>query len=268
MSQIKPFTLMVNSAEINGELYYSDSEISPETQGIIICHGIPAGLNPDYSPNTTSGYEALARTFSSMGYDTIIFNFSGTGKSGGNLDLAEWVKQLEAVIKYYRDTVIKNRNYGGNTILLHLLGFSAGAAVSVMATANLQSPVEIISLALCACPGNFRFLIDKLTEKGVLEWFKSAGFFRSAETLPSEKKWLQNLLSVEPEKYIHKIKTRNILIIHGEKDDIVTPEHATNLYNRATTNKKLIIHPDEGHQLRHSEKVIKNLKKWFEDQSV
>ena len=290
MPQRTPFTLSVNSTEIKGELYQSASEKSPNPPALIICHGIPAGDNPCYTPGSSSGYELLAGIFSEMGYNTIIFNFSGTGKSGGNLDLSEWVKQLKEVIKYYRDKAIENIEdqkkdafssvqeplQKDNKISLHLLGFSAGAAVSVMAAAEIQQestkknssekedyPLEIESVALCAPPGNFRFLIDKLTENGVWEWFKGAGFFTSPETLPPKAKWFQNFLSVEPEKYINKIKTGKLLIIHGEKDDLVPPEHATNLYNMATGNKKLIIHPDEGHQLRHSEKVIKNLREWF-----
>ena len=299
MAEKKSFSLEINCAEIKGELYFADlstlhgkknsDNFNKTVPGIIICHGIPAGLNPDYNPNSSSGYEKLALLFSGMGYNSVIFNFSGTGKSGGNLDLSEWVEQLQAVIYFYisyitdlQDKAVGNlkRNTGKEkeAIPLHLLGFSAGAAVSVMVAASLydsrakEKEIEkkevgyqaiIYSMALCACPANFRFLPDKFPENGLWEWFQQAGFFRDSKTLAPKEKWMSNLLTVEPERVIHKIHFEDILFIHGGQDDLVLPEHATRLFSRAEGNKKIIILPEEGHQLRHSETVINHLKNWF-----
>ena len=89
---------------------------------VCLCHGVPSGNPPD--PND-GGYPALAETFCEQKYPVYIFNFRGTGDSGGNFEMPGWTRDLQSVVGYILG-LENNKNRG-----LYLVGFSAGAATSI-----------------------------------------------------------------------------------------------------------------------------------------
>lgn len=250
---VRPFTLTIGGAPVRGQAFIPAEKADREI-GLIISHGIPSGI-PSPEPER-HGYDYLGRIFSKQGFTTLIFNFRGTGSSGGNLDLVDWAEDLREVINHYFHTC-RTPSAG-----LILMGFSAGAAISVEVA--VHDP-RVKALALGACPQNFSFLTHRLSPADLWGWFKTLGLFRQPESLLPPEEWLTRLLSICPADKVPLISPRRLLIMHGDEDDVVPPAHADELYRRAGTGKRLAVFPGAGHQLRVLRRVWRYLTHWLEE---
>jgi fermentation-respiration switch protein FrsA (DUF1100 family) len=54
-----------------------------------------------------------------------------------------------------------------------------------------------------------------------------------------------------------------VLLIHGDKDDLVPVEHAHKLFEKAGEPKKLVIIPGAGHRLRFEHKAVNAALDWL-----
>ncbi len=244
----KKFKLWVDSDELHGEVFLPANE-QKIRGGLILCHGIPSGEG-----RQSKGYDYIGRLFARRQLATVFFNFRGTGESGGNIDLVNWKEDLQELINYYFT------GYGYTPLIF--VGFSAGAAVALEVAAEDD---RVKALALGACPGNFSFLMEKFTPETVWEWFRQLGLFRRPDALSPQEEWLQRFMSIRPEEKIHLLLPRPILIIHGEKDDLVPLSDAYSLYERAGGDKRVVTFPRVGHRLRSSRKALKYLQIWIEE---
>ncbi len=121
---VEEIRLKADGLELRGELHIpSRDKVHPT---LCICHGIPAAP-PD---PTDRGYALLAERFCHAGFTTLIFNFRGTGKSQGNLDILGWTRDLQAALDLLYSLKEVDRNHSC------LLGFSGGAAVSIYSAAH------------------------------------------------------------------------------------------------------------------------------------
>ena len=236
-------SVMAEGIDIRGELYLpGEGKVFP---ALCICHGIPSGNPPDPADG---GYPLLAERFCKDGFITTIFNFRGTGISGGNFDLLGWVKDLEAVISYLHSLPEVDRSQ------LCLMGFSGGAAVSAYVAAH---DPRISKVILCACPAEF----SSLTNQGEsqIEHFRRIGMFRDKDFPRSSEEWLNGFRHVAPINWIDKIAPRSLLLMHGNKG----VDHAWRLYEKAREPKEIAIIEDGEHKLRLSEKAIDTALKWL-----
>jgi putative redox protein len=78
---VEEIHLKADGLELRGELRVPSRD-RPQP-AMCICHGIPA-TPPDPADK---GYALLAEQFCRAGFVTLIFNFRGTGRSQGNLDI-------------------------------------------------------------------------------------------------------------------------------------------------------------------------------------
>ncbi len=246
----KNFTLKVDNLQLPGEVYLPENMKLP-CPALCLCHGIPSGKP---SSSDDRGYPGLAEIFCAAGFITLIFNFRGAGPAEGNLDMLGWTRDLEAAIDYLAslEEVDKSR--------LCLLGSSGGAAVSIYVTAN---DPRVSSLATFACPADFGFMADKQRAKATIDHFRSIGVIRDADFPPSEDEWLDSFNKVTPLQCIGRISPRPLLLIHGDKDDLVPVEHAHRLYEKAGQPKELVILAGAGHRLRLEEKAITTALEWL-----
>jgi dipeptidyl aminopeptidase/acylaminoacyl peptidase len=244
------FTLKVDNLDLPGEVYFPKN-IKGTNPALCLCHGIPSG-QPGSSDD--AGYPGLAERFCSAGFVTLIFNFRGAGQAQGNLDMMGWTRDLMAAIDYLSGLgeVDKSR--------LCLLGSSAGAAISVYVAAN---DPRVSSLITLACPAEFGFLTDKKRARATIDHFRSIGVIRDASFPPSVNDWLDGFKAVSPLRWIDKISPRPLLLIHGDKDDLVPVEHAHKLFEKAGEPKKLVKIPGTGHRLRLEEKAITTALDWL-----
>jgi fermentation-respiration switch protein FrsA (DUF1100 family) len=245
--QIRLISRQIDGINIAGQLYLPEGDIPYQT--VCTCHGIPAGP-PD--PNDR-GYASLAEYLCSEGLAVLIFNFRGTGLSGGNIDMPGWARDLGAMLDYLcaLDEVDKSR--------LSLLGFSGGAAVSVYVAARDKR----VSAVVCgACPADFGEWTRR-EPQSLIEHFRDVGAIRDKGFPASPQEWLDGFKLVKPIDYIARISPRPLLLVQGDKDETVSLDDAQRLYAKAGEPKKLVIVEGAGHRLRHDAKAMAIILEWL-----
>jgi dipeptidyl aminopeptidase/acylaminoacyl peptidase len=245
--KVDAVSLDVEGINIVGQLYLPDGK--PPFPVVCACHGIPAGI-PD--PNDR-GYTLLAEQIVPHGLAVFIFNFRGAGASGGNLDMPGWARDLKAVVDYLVALAEVDESR------LCLLGFSAGAAVSVYLAAQDE---RVSSVAACACPAEFEFF--KRGDPGsIVDHYREIGAIRDDNFPSSPQEWLRGFEIVKPIDYIDRISPRPLLLVHGSQDDVVDVSHARRLYAKAGQPKELVIIEGAGHRLRHSQEAMTVVINWL-----
>lgn len=218
---------------------------------LCVCHGIPgAPHNPQ-----DKGYAALAQEFCRAGFLTVIFNFRGTGESQGNLDITGWSADLLTVIDFVCSVEEADESR------LTLLGFSAGAAVSIYVAAQ---DTRVSSLAACACPADFGFLASPETAPSTIQHFRDVGLIRDDRFPLSNEAWIDGFRAISPVQWIDRISPRPLLLVHGDADELVPLEHAHRLYRQAKEPKELVVIPGAKHRLRLEQKAMAAVLRWLE----
>jgi dipeptidyl aminopeptidase/acylaminoacyl peptidase len=246
----REFTLTADNLRLPGEVYSPETTKGP-CPALCLCHGIPSGQP---SSGDDRGYPGLAERFCAAGFVTLIFNFRGAGPAQGNLDMMGWTRDLKAAIDYLSSLEEVDKS------CLYILGSSGGAAVSVYVAAN---DPRISALVTLACPAEFSFLTDTQRARATIDHFRSIGVIRDKDFPPSIDEWLKGFSTVSPLRWIDKISPHPLLLIHGDKDDLVPVEHAYRLYERAEEPKELIVIPGAGHKLRLKEKAVITALDWL-----
>lgn len=245
----KSFSLNVEGIDIIGETYF------PRGQGrkpaLCICHGVPGPTRDANDP----GYPALAELFSERGFVVTIFNFRGTGESGGNFEILGWTRDLRAVLDYHWGLGEVDRSR------ISLLGFSGGAAVSIYTAAHDQ---RVSSVVACACPADFAAIVGPERVESYIAEARQIGIIRDEGFPPSLEEWALGFVQVAPQKWVDKVSPRPLFLIHGDRDDLVPVTHARELYERAHSPKELLIIEGGEHQLRRNEKAIGAVLSWLE----
>ncbi|MFC1905303.1 alpha/beta hydrolase [Chloroflexota bacterium] len=231
-----------------GELFSPDSS-GLSSSAFIICHGIPA---VPHNP-AEHGYELLAEYFCTSGFTTFVFNFRGAGLSEGNIDMPGWTRDLKAAIDFLYS------NDGAKREGIALMGSSGGAAVSVCVAADDPRITSVVTLA---CPATFEFLSNNQA-KELIAHFRKIGVIRDPDFPKSIEDWFEGFGSISPINLIHQISPRPLLLIHGDKDDTVSIDHAHKLYEKAKEPKELRIITGAGHRLRHNEKAVEITMNWL-----
>ena len=246
----KVVVLEVEGITISGRLYLPGGRTQYPT--VCVCHGIPSGNPP--APDD-GGYPLLAERICGEGFAVFIFNFRGTGYSGGNLDILGWTRDLKAVI----DHLFSLTKVGH----LSLLGFSAGAAISVYVASQDN---RIACVATCACPAEFTSFIEADESQPMLDHFRSIGAIRDKDFPQCAEEWLDGFRLLRPIEYIAGIAPKPLLLVHGSKDETVDISHAHRLYDRAGDPKRIVIVEGAGHRLRQDDRVVAAVLDWLRSQ--
>ena len=240
-------SLQVENINIEGRLYLPDRGVHPPYPTVCICHGIPSGSPPDPSDG---GYPQLAERVCKEGFAVFIFNFRGTRYSGGNIDMLGWTEDLKASIDYLRSLSEIDVSR------LSVLGFSGGAAVSVYVASQDK---RISAVIACACPAELAFN-DPLS---LIERFRSIGLIRDNNFPVSAEEWHKGFKLVSPISTIDKIAPRPLLLVHGNKDDVVDISQTFRLHARAEESRQLIIVDGAGHKLRKNDRAMAIIIDWL-----
>ncbi len=251
---VNSVSLDVDDLKLAGQLYLPAEGDQTPYPAVCICHGIPSGAPPDPDDG---GYPLLAERICHQGLAVFIFNFRGTGASGGNLDMLGWTRDLKAAIDYLCALPQVDRSH------LSLLGFSAGAAVSVF----VASPDKrVSSVVACACLAEFTFFTNIENPSSVVDRFRSIGAIRDKDFPASVEEWINGFGLVSPVKYVAGIAPRPLLLVHGSDDETVAVSHAYKLYERAGEPKQIIIIDGAGHRLRQDDRAMAIVMDWLKSQ--
>jgi dipeptidyl aminopeptidase/acylaminoacyl peptidase len=217
---------------------------------LIVCHGIPGKTKGTDDP----GYPALAERFCREGFLTVIFNFRGTGASGGNFDLLGWARDLEDGLDCLRRRSEVDRER------LYLMGFSGGGAVSIYVAARRKEIAGVIS---CASPADFDDLLTGRSLTDFLTHSREVGIIRDPLFPPSLPEWEKTFETVKPIRWIDRIPPRPLLLIQGKADDVVDPRHARLLYEKVKRQADLYEIEGAGHRLRLEERAMRKALEWM-----
>jgi len=246
--EMRGVRLQADGLHLTGELHLPSSDkVHP---ALCICHGIPAAP-PDASDR---GYTLLAERFCRAGFITLIFNFRGTGNSEGDLDIVGWTRDLQAALDFLYDLKQVDKTSLG------LLGFSGGAAVSIYVAAH---DPRVSSVATCACPADFRSLFQRETPVGTVQRLREIGAIRNRDFPPSIEEWERGFETITPINWIDRISPRHLLLVHGDADELIPPEHAQRLYEKANEPKELRVIPGARHKMRLEEAAMAVVLDWL-----
>jgi len=238
--------------KLKGQLFIPEKRPCPV---LCLCHGMPRSGTAD--PNDR-GYTGLAERFAKEGFLTLIFNFRGAGESEGNFDIRSWTRDLKVVLEHIYDMKEADKSK------VALMGFSAGAAISIYVAAQDKRISLVIA---CACPDTSRLAKNRVLAQTVIADYRKMGVIKDADFPPSLQSWMQGFDEIYSGKWIDKLSPRPILIIHGDQDDVVSPTSAFNLYKRAGEPKEILIVKGAGHRLRISDEAMNHALAWLKSHS-
>ena len=161
-----------------------------------------------------------ASVFQKLGFDVLLIDYRGYGKSKGNFP-SEKAVYTDARIAW--NYLVGSKNIEPKDILVY--GHSLGGAIAIeLATQQPQAAGLIVE-------GSFTSIREMIKYKRIYEIFPI------------------NLLLNQRFDSINKVKSLSmpLLLIHGEEDRIVPARMSQSLYDAANSPKKLLLVPNAGH---------------------
>ncbi|HPQ69623.1 MAG TPA: alpha/beta fold hydrolase [bacterium] len=240
-----PFTTTTGDGiRIAGDLFMAHGS----SRGtLVLAHGLPSGAAPP-SDTTDEGYPGLARRLAQRGFSVAIFNFRGTGMSGGHLMIDRWADDLGAVLDYLDRSEAKRKRYA-------VIGFSAGGAASIMRSALDERIDPLITMA---APADYSFLPINTDAEAWYAWYREMGMIRDGYG-ENPQQWAQRFREVNAREAIARSKAEEIFVIHGTADDTVPVTHANILAKAAGDKARSILIAGGIHQMRRDERAVDTL---------
>ncbi|WP_459876930.1 alpha/beta hydrolase [Desulfothermus naphthae] len=202
-----------------------NNQSSKDSAALIVCHG--------FSGTKEGGGKAIsmAKYFSSHNITTLLFDFSGNGESDGKFEditLSGQIQDLNVAINFIKDLgfnkiFVMGRSFGGTTAICYTGYHKPHYVKGVICVNSVARPYELFSKVRTKRDGDK--VVLKADEKQVI--IKN-DFFEDL------KKW--DILSLAK-----KISPIPLLIIQGDRDEVVDPKEAQMLYNSARDPKELKI---------------------------
>ncbi len=231
---------------IEGELF---SASTPGSECVVLAHGLPAPHLSAPDPDD-EGYAGLARRIVPLGYDVAVFNFRGTGESGGHLEIDKWPDDLIAVLDFL------DGHYGGRRTYT-VVGSSAGGATAIIATARDERIARLITFA---APADYEFLELENDPAQWFEIYRKAGMIR--EGYPGDaQSWAAGFQKLVPKDAMVHCRAASITLLHGSEDETVPPGHLEILAGAAGEKAKAVFLPGVAHQMRRDERAVAALLK-------
>ena len=109
----------------------------------------------------------------------------------------------------------------------------------------------------------FTFFTQVAEPLSLIDHFRSIGTIRDNDFPPSAVEWFNGFRQVSPINHVAKIAPRPLLLLHGNKDEVVDVSHAHRLYEQAREPKQIIILAGAGHRLRQNNKAVATVLAWL-----
>ena len=230
------------------EIPESDEELLP---CVLLIHGFPEG--PGGGANSAGTLPELANRISSeMGFISMAPLLRGTGKSEGCFSLAGWLTDVRQAI-----LELDNHPKVGQ---IWLVGFGSGGAISICAAALEERVKGVGALAAQADWSEWA-----ASPKRLLIQARRAGVITDPNFPKDFDSWAEELKQISAESSITKLHDKNVLIVHGTEDDVVSSLEARALSDaHGNTDMRLI--EGAGHHLRHDPRAIAVLLGWLDRQ--
>ena len=213
---------------LDGVLHHPEAGTS--RAGVILCHGMESNKESDK-------LILLGQQLALCGLLTLRFNFACAGQNGKfeEITYSGEVEDLQAAFAFMRD-----RQAGEVAIL----GSSMGGTVALLCAAQQVGVATVVTIAAPVHPE--RFTSRLLTPAQVQEWRETGHTFYHGRRINVS--------------LLHDLETLNVpaaareifcpvLILHGDRDDVVPVEEAHELFEYLSGSKKLSILLGADHRL-------------------
>lgn len=215
-------------------LYYTRGKAGSAT--LIVCHG--------FKGSKEGGGKAcqMAEYFATQAdYDTLLFDFSGNGKSEGNFEnitLSGQIDDLNCAIDWCKEQgastiVTMGRSFGGTTAICQ-----AALDTRVSGVCTLAAPARLVK--------RFSELMDEDPDdpdKYILPGDEGILYIN--------KTYFEDIAKYDVPLLASQIAPRSLLIIQGTKDDLIPQEDARLINEAANEPKELIFIEGANHQFEN-----------------
>ena len=198
---------------------------------VILCHGMESNKDSDK-------LVLLSRALAQRGVMVLRFDFRYVGESSGKFEDITYSGEVEDLKAAH--ALVQSRNPGKTAIL----GSSMGGTVALLFAAQQASLAALVTVAAQIHPERFprRVLTPAQAEQWRTQGFTHYNGQRINLSL------LDDLDSLDVPEAVKKI-TCPVLILHGDKDEVVPVEEAYELDACLTNSKRLSILPATDHRL-------------------
>lgn len=210
-----------------GDLQRASPELGPT---LVLCHGME-------STRHGTKQQAMADRFLPQGYSLLRFDFSYVGESEGrfeDLTLGGEVEDALGALDFLQDFA------PAKTVLV---GSSLGGAVALLTAA--RAPERVHAIATIAAVGDTRLFVQDLSTEEIEAWRRTGrrrwreGFLRSSFLADAERTDISAAVAS---------LSQPLLLLHGEADPVVPPEHARLIAQAKGRDVELAMFPGVGHR--------------------
>jgi pimeloyl-ACP methyl ester carboxylesterase len=215
---------------------------------VVIAHGFASNMD-----GSQGKLKKAAEEFSRNGLACLRFDFSGCGESeGDSLTVSKQVDDLRSAISFARQKGFSD---------IALLGSSLGGLCSILAyDRQIRTMVLWAPVTKAGTPPSLR-------NRGLLKDIREKGFatFKTAEgrSLRVEKGYLTEREGLDQQRMLSQVRCP-VLIIHGDRDDMVPLEHSEKAMGYLPADSRLIRIRKGSHNLAESsEEAIALSLQWL-----
>lgn len=196
---------------------------------IVFCHGHGGSMDPDIE---------YAPAFHDHGYNVLMFDFRGHGRSKGQRVSMGYYERLDLLgaVDYLQSRGIDR---------VGVLGFSMGGAVAISTAPQSDAIHAVVSDGAFARLGSA--IASGVRERGLPNWV--AAWVSTLIICVASLRLGAWLPRADPICWVDKIAPRALLIIHGGLDPYISLAEVQELYAKAGEPKELWVAPEAGHRL-------------------
>lgn len=220
---------------------------APAEKIVVVCHG--------FTGSKEGGGRALemAEEFGRQGWPALLFDFAGCGESEGSfadLTLTGQIDDLTCALKWCREKgfakiVTLGRSFGGSTVICQAARDQTAAGAAGVCTWAAPARLTELFTGLSDDEGD---RISFAGEQGVTHLKKS---------------FLEDLQQYDVAAAA-RLSPRPLLIIHGTKDELVSPAEAEIIYQAAGEPKQMVLIDGADHQFsQHYRQVWRVVAGWL-----
>ncbi len=238
--------------KLSGTLHLPDEA---SDKGIVIGHCFTCSRH-------TRVLQQISHDLSKTGFMTLRFDFSGNGQSEGNFAESSYTKNIadmKAAIAFISEQ-------GANWI--GLAGHSLGAAIAILTAAQLPAVGAVCSLAGRLSSARVIHFLNKNQTKE-LQQNGRVSFTSRGRSLQLLKEFFDDADQHNLPKTVAAL-TADLLIIHGEKDEIVPVKEAYRAHKLNPDSIDLAVIPEADHMFsdeKHRLQVAALVVDWFVKQA-
>lgn len=221
---------------------------SETASAVILCHGME-------SSKESEKLVTLSRQLAERGILALRFDFSGSGESEGKFAEMTYSGEVEDLRAVY-EVVMKYRPKK-----IGVLGSSMGGTVALLFAAEEKNVAALVTIAAPVHPERFS---ERLSTPEETQRWRARGFTQYHGRRLNVS-LLQELEVLDAPKAARKISCP-VLVIHGDKDDIVPVEEGRELFAELAAPKRLCIIAGSGHRLTepaHLQKALAESIDWL-----